>query len=167
MNWKFVDNRPIYAQIVEEIQRRILSGLYPSGASLPSVRQLAEEASVNPNTMQKAMAELEVQGLIHTQRTSGRTVSTDEELKMQLKTQIAGGYIDQYFEGMKSLGIEPDAAIKMLTERKDPNTASGTSAATTNTTEGANTKAQAKQQKTAATQQAKAAPSTNTTKEVS
>ncbi|HBT95437.1 MAG TPA: GntR family transcriptional regulator [Coriobacteriia bacterium] len=119
MNWKFQDNRPIYAQIVEEIQRRILSGAYAVGASLPSVRLLAVEANVNPNTMQKALAELENQGLLHTQRTSGRTVTTDERLIMDLKERIASGYIEQFFEGMKSLGIERDVATKMLMERKN------------------------------------------------
>jgi DNA-binding transcriptional regulator YhcF (GntR family) len=118
MNWKFADNRPIYAQIVEEIQRRVLSGIYPIGSSMPSVRVLAVEANVNPNTMQKAMAELESQGLLHTQRTSGRTVTSDERLIMDLRERIASGYIEQYFEGMKSLGIERDAAARMLTERK-------------------------------------------------
>ncbi len=85
---------------------------------MPSVRQLAEEANVNPNTMQKAMAELESQGLLHTQRTSGRTVTTDERLIMDLKESIASGYIERYFEGMKSLGIERDTAVKMLTQSK-------------------------------------------------
>ncbi len=118
MNWKFENNRPIYAQIVEEIQRLILVGTYPLGSSMPSVRQLAEEANVNPNTMQKAMAELESQGLLHTQRTSGRTVTTDERLIMDLKESIASGYIERYFEGMKSLGIERDTAVKMLTQSK-------------------------------------------------
>ena len=114
MNWTFNADRPIYAQLVELIQRGILSGAYPLGSNMPSVRVLALEASVNPNTMQKALAELEAQGLLNTQRTSGRTVTTDEGLIMEVKQRIAGAYIEQYFTGMQSLGIERDAAADML-----------------------------------------------------
>jgi len=120
LNWKFTNDRPLYAQIVEEIQKRILAGVYPLGSSLPSVRTLALEAAVNPNTMQKAMVELESQELIYTQRTSGRSVTTNERLIMELKERIASEYIEQYFEGMKSLGIEREAAVEMLvTKTKD------------------------------------------------
>ena len=114
MNWTFTADRPIYAQLVELIQRGILSGAYPLGSNMPSVRVLALEASVNPNTMQKALAELEAQGLLNTQRTSGRTVTTDERLIMEVKERIAGAYIEQYFAGMQSLGIERGAAAEML-----------------------------------------------------
>ena len=117
MNWKFTNDRPIYVQIVEEIQKRIISNVYPLGSSMPSVRVLALEASVNPNTMQKALVELETQELFYTQRTSGRTVTTDEGLIMELKERIASEYIEQYFEGMKSLGIERDTAAGMLVSK--------------------------------------------------
>ena len=118
MNWKFTTDRPLYAQIVEEIQKRILAGVYPLGSSMPSVRTLALEAAVNPNTMQKALADLESQELIHTQRTSGRSVTTNEELIMKLKERMALEYIEQYFEGMKSLGIEREAAAEMLASKR-------------------------------------------------
>ena len=75
---------------------------------------MALEAAVNPNTMQKALSELEKQGLLYTQRTSGRTVTEDEGLIMELKERIALGYIEQFFEGMRSLGIERDTAVTML-----------------------------------------------------
>ena len=117
MNWKFTDDRPIYSQIVELIQKGILSGAYPLGSSMPSVRVLALEASVNPNTMQKALSELESQKLLYTQRTSGRTVTTDEGLIMELKEKIASEYIERYFEGMQSLGIERGAAAGMLASK--------------------------------------------------
>ena len=123
MNWYLTSDRPIYAQLVEQIQRGILSGVYPVGSSMPSVRVLALEASVNPNTMQKALAELESQGLLFTQRTSGRTVTTDERLIMELKEHIASGYIEQFFEGMQSLGIErSDAAGMLLAKAATPPT---------------------------------------------
>jgi len=112
--WEFTADRPIYAQLVETLQKRILSGIYPLGSSMPSVRALALEASVNPNTMQRALTELEASGLLSTQRTSGRTVTDDERLIMQAKERIASGYIEQYFREMQSLGIERGVAINML-----------------------------------------------------
>ena len=112
--WEFTADRPIYAQLIELIQKRIFSGIYPLGSSMPSVRMLASEASVNPNTMQRALAELEGQGLLYTQRTSGRTVTTDERLIMQVKERVASEYIERYFEGMLSLGIIREDAAKML-----------------------------------------------------
>ena len=77
MAWNLDADKPIYAQLVEIIQMQIISGQYRAGDRLPSVRELAAEASVNPNTMQKALAELERNGLIYTQRTSGRMVTED------------------------------------------------------------------------------------------
>jgi len=112
--WEFTADRPIYTQLIEVIQKRIISGAYPPGSSMPSVRVLALEASVNPNTMQRALAELETSGLLSTQRTSGRTVTTDERLIMQVKERIASEYIEQFFKGMLSLGIEREAATDML-----------------------------------------------------
>ena len=131
MNWTFTADRPIYAQLVEMIQRGILSGAYPLGSSMPSVRVLALEASVNPNTMQRALAELEDQGLLYTQRTSGRTVTTDEGLIMEVKQRIARAYIEQYFVGMQSLGIERSAAVEMLvSQASGPTDSVNTDAAT-------------------------------------
>ena len=77
MAWTLQSDRPIYAQLVERLKTEIVSGVYPPGRRLPSVRELAATASVNPNTMQKAFAELERTGLIITMRTSGRVVTED------------------------------------------------------------------------------------------
>ena len=79
MGWDFETDRPIYIQIMEKIQLLILAGVYPVGAKLPSVRDLAQQAAVNPNTMQRALAQLEEEGLVITQRTSGRFVTENEE----------------------------------------------------------------------------------------
>ncbi|MCL2826347.1 MAG: GntR family transcriptional regulator [Eggerthellaceae bacterium] len=114
MKWEFTNDRSISAQIAEAIEKGVLSGVYPLGSSMPSVRVLALEAGVNPNTMQKAMAELETQGLLYAQRTSGRTVTTDERLIMVLKEKMASDYIRNYFEGMQGLGIEQKEAVEML-----------------------------------------------------
>jgi len=142
LKWNFSNDHSIAPQIVEMIQTGILAGFYPLGSALPSVRALAVEAGVNPNTMQKALAELEAQGLLYTQRTSGRTVTTDERLIMELKERRAHDYIRHYFEGMQSLGIARDRAAEMLAASASASTSADTSASdtkatttTTNTTE--------------------------------
>lgn len=81
MPWDLDNNRPIYLQLMEKIQQDIISGVYHAGDRLPSVRELALEASVNPNTMQKALSELERNGLVHTQRTSGRFITEDKTIE--------------------------------------------------------------------------------------
>ena len=77
MRWNIRSDAPVYSQLVEHIKLAIVSGEFPLGSRLPSVRELAAEAGVNPNTMQRAFAELEREGLVLTQRTAGRTVTED------------------------------------------------------------------------------------------
>ena len=129
MKWKFRGDRPIYAQLIEHLQRGILSGEYPPGSDIPSVRTLALEAEVNPNTMQKALAELESQGLLHTHRTAGRTVTEDEKMIESLKENLARAQVDAFFEGMKSIGIGAGEAAKLITtaakKADDPKTDEG------------------------------------------
>ena len=92
MAWELDSDRPIFIQIVERIQMEIISGKYSPGDKLPSVRDLAAVAAVNPNTMQKALTELERTGLVYSQRTSGRFITEDakmiEELKNNLKYHV-------------------------------------------------------------------------------
>jgi len=114
MKWKFRGDRPIYAQIIEHLERGILSGEYPPGGDIPSVRTLALEAEVNPNTMQKALAELESLGLLHTHRTAGRTVTEDKIMLEKLREDLASAQVDTFFEGMKSIGIGTDEAVKLI-----------------------------------------------------
>ena len=116
MKWKFRGDRPIYAQLIEHLQRGILTGEYPPGSAVPSVRTLAIEAEVNPNTMQKALAELETQGLLHTHRTAGRTVTEDKTMIDKLKENLARMQVKSFFEGMKSIGIDATEAAKLITE---------------------------------------------------
>ena len=89
MEWELQGDRPIWLQLTEQIQLRIVSGEYPAGERLPSVRDLAAEAAVNPNTMQKALTELERGGLVYSQRTSGRFITQDQQLIQQLKQRLA------------------------------------------------------------------------------
>lgn len=118
MAWNLDTDRPIYAQVVERIQMQIVSGYYPPGGKLPSVRELAAVAAVNPNTMQKAFAELERNGLIITQRTNGRTVTEDTELIKGIRRSLAKEYVDLYFSQMKNLGYLRREAVEMIEERK-------------------------------------------------
>jgi len=114
MKWIFRGDRPIYAQLIEHLQRGILTGEYPLGSAVPSVRTLAIEAEVNPNTMQKALAELEAQGLLHTHRTAGRTVTEDKTMIERLKENLARAQVEAFFEGMKSLGIGAGEAARLI-----------------------------------------------------
>lgn len=114
MSWNFVSDRPIYTQLLEQIRLRIISGQYPPGGKLNSVRELAAEASVNPNTMQKALSELERSGLIYSQRTSGRFITEDESMIQQLKEEIAVKQVDDFLRAMKELGLEPEETLELL-----------------------------------------------------
>ena len=114
MAWVLEVGRPIYAQLVERLQVQIVSGAYPPGGKLPSVRELAAVAEVNPNTMQKAFAELEKSGLIITQGTNGRVVTEDERLIQGSKRQLAKRHADAYFAGMEGLGYTRAQAADFL-----------------------------------------------------
>lgn len=114
MAWKLDNDRPIYAQIVEKIKLRIISGFYQLGSKLPSVRDLALEAGVNPNTMQKAFAELENSGLLITMRTSGRMVTEDEERISMVRETIAQEKIDAFLQDMRELGFGPEQSFLLI-----------------------------------------------------
>ena len=119
MGWNFQADRPIYAQLMEEIKRRIISGVYKPGEKMPSVRDLAAEASVNPNTMQRAFAQLEQEGLLYTQRTSGRFVTEDEERIMDMKNELAKELIRDFWKNMEQLGFGRQQTLTLLTTMKE------------------------------------------------
>lgn len=114
MAWELDSDRPIYAQLVERIQTEIVSGYYPPGGKLPSVRELASVAAVNPNTMQKAFAELERSGLIVTQRTNGRTVTEDVERINTIRQKLADELVESFFGKMKELGYTKKEVIQLV-----------------------------------------------------
>ena len=114
MAWELDNDRPIYLQLVEKIQKMIISGYYPPGGRLPSVREFAAEAAVNPNTMQKAFAELERSELIITQRTNGRSVTEDTALIDSIRKKLADGHMEIFFEGMKELGYTRRDVINLI-----------------------------------------------------
>ena len=118
MEWKLSDDRPIWLQLSQQVARRILTGVYPPGSKLPTVRELAAEAGVNPNTMQRALAQLEQDGLAVANRTAGRMVTWDDSIIEGTRRGAAKVAIDQYFDAMEELGYSRAAAVALLEEEK-------------------------------------------------
>lgn len=116
MEYVFDNERPIYIQLVEMIRTYIVSGKFKKGQKLPSVRELALMMKVNPNTMQKALVELEDEKLIYTERTNGKYVTEDEKLIEEIKKQLAQEKINNYLNSMKNIGISYELAVKYLQE---------------------------------------------------
>lgn len=116
MPWNLNSDRPIFIQIVEIIKLSIISGKYAPGDKLPSVRDLAQEAAVNPNTMQKALSELERTGLVYSQRTSGRFITEDVKMIEELKSALAKEKIEEFLESMQQLGYKNEETISLMTE---------------------------------------------------
>lgn len=116
MPWNLDSSRPIYLQIIERVQMDVITGRYQPGDKLPSVRDLAQEAAVNPNTMQKVLSELERSGLIYSQRTSGRFITEDKELIHQMKKELAAAEVSAFVAHMKQLGITPEEIRQLLAE---------------------------------------------------
>ena len=114
MNWQFDNNMPIYTQLVSQIKFGIVSGELPPGERLSTVRDLAAEAGVNPNTMQRALQQLEREGLVFSQRSSGRFITEDIGMIAKAKENLAMSHIKQFVESMKSLGYSGDEMIDLL-----------------------------------------------------
>lgn len=114
MSWDLKNDRPIYTQLIEQIQLKIFSGVYPLGSKLPSVRDMAQEAAVNPNTMQRALAKMEEDGLIITHRTSGRSVTEDARMVEMAKTKVAKEQIVEFLEKMKLIGFEQKEILTII-----------------------------------------------------
>ena len=115
MSEQFDSSRPIYAQLVERLKARILAGTYPPGGHLDSVRDLAAAAGVNPNTMQRALAQLETEGLVRTERTTGRFVTEDTALLEKLRDETARAVTAEYLEKMRGIGYGPAQAAALVT----------------------------------------------------
>ena len=119
MEWKFRSDLPIYAQIVEQFRQSIVSGKLSPGQLLESVRDLSMEAGVNPNTMQRALQELEREGLVYTQRTAGRFVSEDAAVIERGKRAMAMEKIREFLSAMNSLGYSREEILSLLSEEKE------------------------------------------------
>ena len=116
MEYNFDNEKPIYIQLVELIRIKIVSGEFKRGQKIPSVRELALAMKVNPNTMQKALVELEDEKLIYTERTNGKYVTEDEKLIEKVKNELAKEKVENYINSMNSIGISFDEAVKYLQE---------------------------------------------------
>lgn len=114
MKWQFSNDAPIYAQLIAQIKVGIVSGAFPPGERLPSVRDLATEAGVNPNTMQRALTELERDGLVYSQRTAGRFVTEDKAMIEAAKRGLAESHIKQFFKAMIHLGYQREEILALL-----------------------------------------------------
>lgn len=114
MAWNLKSDRPIYSQLIEQIELMVVSGIYPAGSKLPSVRDMAGEASVNPNTMQRALSQLESEGLLYSQRTSGRFVTEDVEKIMKTKSILAMQLINEFIENMSNLGYNRQQTVSLI-----------------------------------------------------
>ncbi len=113
----FSSNVPIYIQIMNDVKLKIVSGVWEAGQRLQSVRELAVEFSVNPNTMQKALSELEREGLLYAERTSGRYVSQDQEKIKKARDEMAEEYTGNYYNLMKKLGYTKEEIIYVVSNR--------------------------------------------------
>ena len=116
MQWKIDGSAPIYSQLVEQIKLGIVSGEWIPGQRVPAVRELAVDAGVNPNTMQRALQELERQGLMFSQRTSGRFVTEDTEMIEDAKRVLANRHISAFIQQMQALGYTRQEIVALLEE---------------------------------------------------
>ncbi len=114
MAWDLKSDRAIYLQLTEKIIVRIITGVYKAGDKLPSVRDLAEEAGVNPNTMQKALSDLEGKGLVFSQRTSGRFITEDENLIKGVMEALALAEVKEFLEKMEKLGFKGEEILELI-----------------------------------------------------
>lgn len=114
MPWNFDNSIPIYLQIIQEMKRRIIRKELTPGERLASVRDLAKEAGVNPNTMQKALSELEVEGLLETERTTGRFVTSDQKLIASLREAYLKERLQPFLEELQSLGLSEEELMTLI-----------------------------------------------------
>ena len=122
MNFVFDNKLPVYLQLLEQLRVAIVTGRFLPGEKLPSVREIALEAKINPNTVQKALTELEAEGLIYTERTNGKFVSSDTEVIAKTKALLASEALANYFRQMKNLGFSKTEAMEYLsTTNKEEN----------------------------------------------
>jgi len=116
MNWKFTGDRPVYQQIMQTLRGGILKGEFPPGKKIPSVRDLASQAQVNPNTMQRALTELEREGLLVSGGTSGRSVTQEESILNAMKEEILKELARECAEKFMVFGVTPSQAARLLAE---------------------------------------------------
>ena len=119
MEWSFQDGLPIWQQLYEILRREIAIGGYAPGSKMPTVRELAAQAGVNPNTMQRALSQLESDNLVITNRTAGRTVTEDTEILEKVRRTLAQHQVQTYLQQMALLGYTSQEAAQLLIQNKE------------------------------------------------
>ena len=114
MGWKFKEGTPIWQQIMDILCQRIVRGDWPPGSRVSAVRELALDAGVNPNTMQRALSERKREGLLYSERTSGRFVTRDEAVLKKLREDMSTRYIEDLFSQLERLGMSPEEILEIL-----------------------------------------------------
>ncbi len=114
MKWEFKSGIPIYLQIISLLKMKIAAGELPPGSQVQPVRELAMEAGVNPNTMQRALTQLEQEGLLYTQRTSGRFVTEDKEVLKEMRKSLSEQYVKDLFEALGEIGMNREEIIEAV-----------------------------------------------------
>ncbi len=118
MEWQIAAGRPVYIQLVEQLEQAVVTGVYPPGERVPAVRDLAAQAQVNPNTMQRALAEMESRGLLVTQRTTGRTVTSDTALIAKTRQALAASLAQDFLAQAKALGLTREEILALLQQEE-------------------------------------------------
>ncbi|MBR6921974.1 MAG: GntR family transcriptional regulator [Clostridia bacterium] len=113
------DTRPVYVQLIDRIYTMVLSGQYPPGSKLPTVREFAEQMSANPNTVQRALSYLEERGLIYTLRTTGKFITEDVSVIEHARESLARSYTIEYFQRMYMIGIDMQKAKEIINELEE------------------------------------------------
>lgn len=114
MAWNFDNNRPLYIQLLEVLKLKIVSGEIKPGEKFPTVRNLAEEAEVNPNTVQRALSELEKEGLIETRRTIGKFVTENADRIESIKEELAGKVVEKFMINLKAIGYDENQILELI-----------------------------------------------------
>ena len=122
MDWNIAAGRPVYVQLVEQMELALVNGTFPPGSKIPPVRELAAQAGVNPNTMQRALQELESRGLLQAQRTAGRTVTAEAYALQQLRRKRAAALAADFLRQMKALGLDRSETEELLRQTAEGGT---------------------------------------------
>ena len=116
MDWNITAGRPVYVQLIEQLELALVTGEFPPGSRIPPVRELAASAGVNPNTMQRALQDLESRGLLQAQRTAGRTVTANDDILQALRRKRAATLAQDFLQQMRALGMTPAEVEALLRE---------------------------------------------------
>lgn len=108
---------PIYIQVMTSIKRDIVTGRMAPGEKLPSVREMAIQYTINPNTVSRVYRELEAEGVCFTKRGMGTFVTEDEEMVRRMRTEMAEEQVERFLEGMRRIGISDEEAVQMILNR--------------------------------------------------